>query len=335
MANNRKHRNEVKWSNFGVVKRRRPNWFRIGVTLAVLIAVIISICCAISNAVKDSAKNSNNKKFIEQQVTEDLLDFTATANGNSLEEIPTPTGDCVWGIDISHWQEGIVTEKWIVDAKAAGCSFVYIQFAKTAAEYNVDNPVLDYTTLAIEFADAAEANGLTFGFYFLTDAKYETSRLSEFGFILHFVNAIKSKNYQYNRLPLMLDHEVYGDKESKEDSSKRITMLEKQVTDLKAFNIETIIYTSASKYPELVAALGEEQDFWLADYSYSMEKPGIAPTSFPEEYSNQVSIWQYSADKLSIQERGLSVMADYNSVEQQGLDRNLMKTEYFKECVNN
>lgn len=310
---------------------RRPNWTRILVALSILIVVIVAIVCSISNGIKNANQKEKNQAFIEEQKTEEVLDFTA--NVEHFEEIPvSATDDCVWGIDISHWQEGIVTEKWIADAKSAGCSFVYIQFAKTAKESNVDIPVLDYRTIAIEFADAAEANELVFGFYFLTDAKYESSRLAEFGFILQFINEIQTKDYQYNRLPLMLDHEVYGNEESAEESDKRVLMLEKQVSSLKQIGIETIVYTSASKYQELAAALGDEQDFWLADYSVA--QPGVAPTDFPDKYSEQVAIWQYSADTLSLQERGLPVIADYNPTEQQALDRNLMKTDFFQECIN-
>lgn len=312
-------------------KSRRPKWNRIFMASGILLVVFITIICLIANAISNAKENNANAKFIEEQKQQEIIDFVTN---ESFEEISTPAEDCVWGIDVSHWQEGIVTENWIANAKAAGCSFIYIQFAKTPAEYSVDNPVSDYVTLAMQFADAAEANSIAFGFYFLTDAKNESERLTEFGFILQFLNQVKTKNYQYNRLPLMLDHEVYGTQESQESSDARILMIEKQVSALKQFGIETIIYTSASKYTELVAVLGEEQDFWLADYSKS--QPGIAPTTFPEEYINleQVGIWQYSADALSVQERGLSVVTDYNPDEQQCLDRNLMKTDFYHECIN-
>lgn len=315
-------------------RSRRVNWGRILVALVIFVVIIILAFNAIAKAIGNKA-NAKNDNFLGTQEYTGIVDFTATneAGNGTKSEIPTPVGETVWGIDVSHWQEQVVSEKWLANAKAAGCSFIYIQFGKTASEYSVDNPILDYSTLAIEFADAAEANQMCFGFYFLTNAKYEMQRLAEYGYILQFLQDVSAKGYTCNRLPLMLDHEVYGPDESKEDSNSRVKMLEKQISSLKGFGIKTIIYTSASKFEELAAALGSEQDFWLAEYSNV--EPGVAPTSLPSDYNHQVAMWQYTSDALTVQERGLSVTTGDATENQQELDRNLMKAEYFVECVNN
>ena len=323
-------------------RKRKPKWNRIVIAILLLLVIILSSMLFVNKVKiiekKKISENDQQTGFIEEQKKQQLLDFVASydedpqnatkINFDNSEKVNTIENPAyVWGIDISHWHEGIVTQEWLSKAKEAGCSFVYIQFAKTSTNTE-NNPVLDYSDIAIQFSDAAEKIGLNFGFYFLTDAVNETQRLSELATILKFLTEINEKNYQYLSFPLMLDHEVYGTEEPIEKSNARVQMLEKQVYELSQLGIQTIVYTSSSKYKELHEKLGDKQYFWLANWS---SPKGEVPKKFLDGYeeTKTVSIWQYTNDDLTIQERGLSVEASYQPGKQQSLDRNLMKAEFY------
>lgn len=322
-------------------RKRKPKWNRIIIAILLLLVLILSSMLFVNNKISEKKKISENDQqtgFIEEQKKQQVLDFVASYdedpqnatkidfdNSEKVNTIENPA--YVWGIDISHWHEYIVTQEWFSKAKEAGCRFVYIQFAKTSTNTE-NNPVLDYSEIAIQFSDAAEKIGLNFGFYFLTDAANETQRLAEFATILKFLTIAEGKNYQYLSFPLMLDHEVYGPEEPIEKSDSRVKMLEKQVYELNQIGIQTIIYTSSSKYEELHEKLGDKQYFWLANWS---SPKGEVPKKFLDGYEDvkTVSIWQYTNDDLTLQERDLSVEASYLPNKQQSLDRNLMKVDFY------
>src|SRR5574344_231828 len=224
--------------------------------------------------------NAHNKSHKDKVVfIREVNDATSTVENEIM-------GDTVWGIDISRWQSNTIDKDWLEFAKEKGCRFIYIQFAKSNTDEDsaLEQPILDYTDSAKSFAKMAEEVGIHFGFYFLTDSKIESFRLSELGSIMCFVNQIKAEKYSMNTLPLMLDHECYGDAESLEDSASRVEMLTRQVSDLRDLGIKPIVYTSGSKYSELREKLGDDQLFWIADYSIA--EKGVAPTSIPDEYSS-------------------------------------------------
>ncbi len=327
-------------------RKRKPKWNRIVIAFLLLLIMILSTMLYVNkltvknHLTKKERANNDQNKFVEELKDKQLLDFVASydedpqqatkidfensESDNSYNTSEKP--EYMWGIDISHWHEGIINTEWLSQAKEAGCSFVYIQFAKTSA--TPENPVLDYSDIALQFANAAEEIKMNFGFYFLTDATDETARLAEFATILKFLTKVNEKNFQYFSFPLMIDHEVYGPEESIEKSDARVKMLQKQVYELSQIGIQTIIYTSSSKYKELHEKLGDKQYFWLANWS---SPKGEVPDKFLDGYENTktVSIWQYTNDDLTIEERGISVEASYNPGKQQSLDRNLMKAEFY------
>ncbi len=300
-------------------RHRKIRLDRISVTILVILCIILII-----DKKRNERKEKENIVFVRNAMCDDVSEV-----GHLSEDL----GEYVWGIDISRWQTGCINQEWMHEAKRRGCKFVYIQFAKTNPDNKSDDCVLTYFQEAEAFAKMAEEAELDFGFYFLTDVKEEPNRIRELGIIVNFLNDVKKKfNFKMNTLPLMLDHEVYGDEEALEDSNARCQMLERQILELNSASIYPIVYTSGSKLPELQEYLGEEQIFWVADSRF--HERGVPPKGFPEQYDTEnVVMWQYTADDALIEERGISISQidspPGSTIVQLGLDRNLMKKEFF------
>lgn len=239
----------------------------------------------------------------------------------------------VWGIDISRYQASL-TDDYFVKLKNAGCKFIYIQFGLTNEPETIETPIADYSEIAVRFADLAEKNGIHFGFYFLSEATNETFRQAETTYILSFLKDVEAKNYKYNKLPLMLDHEVH---DAESDLNGKIEQLAAQVDALKKLgDVEIIIYTSETRYSTLNNKM-PEQNFWLANYDY-VNGTGIAPEKNPElipeflKTSANVQMWQYASDSSILGERFESITKE--DVKQNiAIDRNLMRIDFYEKLI--
>ena len=238
----------------------------------------------------------------------------------------------VWGIDISRYQEKL-TDDFFVKLKNAGCKFIYIQFGLTNYPATADAPILDFSEIACRFADQAELNEIHFGFYYLTEATTSLYRQAETTFILSFLKDIEAKNYKYNKLPLMLDHEVLG---TEADLNGKIEQFAAQVEALKLFDVETIIYTSETRYATLNTKL-PEQNFWIANYNY-VNETGIAPEKNPElipdflKSDNNIKMWQYASDSSILGERFESITKE-ELAQNMPIDRNLMSIDFYEKLI--
>lgn len=241
----------------------------------------------------------------------------------------------VWGIDISRYQEGL-TDEFFVKLKNAGCKFIYIQFGLTNYPATIEAPINDFSEIAYTFAEQAEKNEIHFGFYFLSEATTEAYRRAETSFILEFLKDVEGKNYKYNKLPLMLDHEV--NEETQDVTNAKIQQLAAQVDSMNKMGYETIIYTSEVRYNALNSIFGNEQNFWLANWSI-VDGTGIAPEEnselIPDSIKNSanVKIWQYATDNAILGERFREItLEDLN--QNMAIDRNIMKEEYFETLIS-
>lgn len=308
--------------------------------IAILFLTLLIVVSVINTSdEKKKQKNALLLQYLSNQ-TENAEDeeFVEDNTDTTMEDHIFPLGNVsinsnyVWGIDISRYQKGL-SDEYFDMLKQAECKFIYIQFGITSQN---SMELLDFSEEAFTFARQAEEHEIHFGFYFLTESRTDQITQKEFDFIIQFLQNVKEKNFKYNIFPLMIDHEVAT--ESYEIKQNKIKQLAKLVANLKSEGIETIIYTSSSRYDLLNETLGKNQLFWLANYNYYT--PGIAPEknnkNLPNFFTNNpnVLMWQYSNNSHLLAERCSDFDVD-SSIENRAIDRNIMKSEMFQYYTHN
>ena len=237
--------------------------------------------------------------------------------------------DYVWGLDISRFQIEL-TDEYFQTLKKHGCSFIYIQFGLN--NYFGNPEILDYSDIAINFANICERNQIYFGFYFLTDSYSSYQCENEINYITDFLKSVKG--YEYYKLPLMLDHESYGN-DTIDTVKVRLENLSKMVKDLSNLNIDTIIYLGEDRYNMIKDKLSQDQAYWIPNWISSQTYPGFNPQERTDLIPNFLSesnvfVWQYAPDNLVKDERGIP----YCDKIDVAVDRNLMKKSFFEHYIN-